>query len=304
MRVDDEGYRLQYLKVQGNSRGVSLARKAQRRAPAIDRFALWVSTSRTVDGLWVGSTESKPQPGLRRVEAALGLIKDHDPLNYARTINNLERIWVRLIPNALAHYDPLLSACVIDERLVLPETTALERIASTIVHESTHARLERWGINYDDERVRSRIEAICLRRELKFVGKLAHCEQLQEQISRTLEWCVGDDDYFSNPRFQQRHDQGDDETASGHLRVTSIGLPFHWSALAAKRRFVISFDLSFWPHADGRLTPCYVGSQWQTGSQRQPACAAPRESQLTLPMQALQVNRATSLFELSEPARA
>ncbi|MDH2357807.1 hypothetical protein QCM77_45455 [Bradyrhizobium sp. SSUT18] len=179
---DDEGWRLQYLKAQGNSRGVPLAKKSHRKVPAIDRFALWVSTSRTVDGLWVGSTERKPQPGLRRVEDALRLIKDHDLLNYARTINNLERIWLRLIPNALAHYDPLLSACVIDERFVLPETTTLERIASTIVHEATHARLDRWGINYDDERARSRIEAICLRRELNFVGKFAHSEPLQEEI--------------------------------------------------------------------------------------------------------------------------
>jgi hypothetical protein len=178
--------------------------------------------------------ESKPQPGLRRVEAALRLIKDHDPLNYARTISNLERIWVHLIPNALAHYDPLLSACVIDERFVLPETTTLERIASTIVHEATHARLERWGIDYDDERARSRIEAICLRRELKFVGKFAHSAPLQEEISRTLEWCVGDDDYFSNLRFQQRHEQGEDEI------FRYVGIPAWLIRLALKLQAAIS----------------------------------------------------------------
>jgi hypothetical protein len=81
-------------------------------------------------------------------------------------------------------------------RFVLLETTTLEEIASTIVHEATHARLERWGISYD-EKQRSRVEAICLRRELNVAASLPHSEPLREQIARTLEWCASDHDYFS-----------------------------------------------------------------------------------------------------------
>jgi hypothetical protein len=189
-----------------------IVRKPDRKPTVIDRLLVWLSTSRTVDGLWVGSMESKPQPGLRRVEDALQLIKAHDALHYSRVIHNLERIFVNLVPDALAHYDRSLNACVLDQRFVLPETTALERIACTIVHEATHARLERWGIGYDDEKARTRIEAICLRRELNFIAKLQNSERLREEIARTLEWCVSDRDYLSNVSFQQRTLHGQVET--------------------------------------------------------------------------------------------
>jgi hypothetical protein len=119
---------------------------------------------------------------------------------------------VHLLPNALASYDRSLKACVLDERFVLLETTTLERIACAIIHEATHAKLEAWGISYDDEKGRSRIEAICLRRELNFIAKLPHGEILQEEIARTLEWCASDHDYFSDVSFQQRDHEGNVET--------------------------------------------------------------------------------------------
>jgi hypothetical protein len=145
---------------------------------------------------------------LRRVEDALQLIKRNDSLHYSRVIHNLERLWVHLLPSARASYDQSLKACVLDERFVLLEATTLERIASAIVHEATHARLEGWGITYVNEKERSRIEAICLRRELNFVAKLPYSEALREEIARTLEWCVGDHDYFTNARFRERDDKG------------------------------------------------------------------------------------------------
>ena len=183
-----------------------------RRPAAIDRLDLWFSTGRSIDGLWVGTTESEPQPGLRRVEEAFQLIKIRDPLHYSRVIKNLERIWVRLLPGIRAHYERSLKACVFDERFVLLEATTIERIASTIVHETTHARLEGWGIGYDDEKKRARIEAICIRRELNFVGKLPQSEALQGQLARTLEWCVSDHDHYSDASFQQRKLQGEVDT--------------------------------------------------------------------------------------------
>jgi hypothetical protein len=200
---------------------------------AVDRLSLWFSTGRDIDGLWVGTTESKPQPGLRRVEDALQLIKRHDSLHYSRVIHNLERIWVHLLPNARARYDPSLKACELDERFVLPETTTLEQIASSIVHEATHAKLERWGVSYD-EKERSRIEAVCLRRELHFIAKLPHSEPLREERERTLEWCDSDPDYFSNVSFQQRYHQGVVETAR------YVGIPDWFIRLLLKVRAVVS----------------------------------------------------------------
>jgi len=176
-----------------------------KKVPFSDRLELWFSTSRRIDGLWIGGMESKDWPGFGRVESALRLIKDHDPISYSRVTRHLDRIWVRLISNAGAHYERRSNACVVDERFVLSET--VDEIASTIVHETTHARLEHWGITYEDE-VRRRIEAICIRRQLNFVGKLSGGEKLREGLSATLSWCFDDHDYFSNMRFQDRHVQG------------------------------------------------------------------------------------------------
>ena len=229
----DEGLALlQHLETHRDLRSSAFVRKPAPKPTVTDRLFLWMSTSRTVDGLWVGSTGSKPQPGLRRVEDALQLIKRHDALHYSRAIHNLERIWVHVVPNARAAYYPSMNSCVLDRRFVLLETTTLEQIASDIVHEATHARLERWGIGYDDEKTRTRVEAICLRRQLNFVAKLPHGEPVQEEIARTLQWCVSNPDYFSKVSLQQRWDQGQVEAAR------YLGTPDWFIRLALKARAI------------------------------------------------------------------
>ena len=201
---------MQHLEASRNLRGSISAKKPDRRLSLIDRLRLLFSTSQMIDGLLIDVWRGEPQLS-SRIEEALRLIKQRDSLHYSRVVNNLDRIWVHLLTNAAAHYDRSLNACVFDERFVLLESTSPERIASTIVHEATHARLERWGVVYDENK-RPRIEAICLRRELNFVTGLPDSEALQDEIKSTLEWCAGDHDFFSNENFQQREEQGQFET--------------------------------------------------------------------------------------------
>jgi hypothetical protein len=191
-------------------------------------------------GFGWGLRRVSPLPGLRRVEDALQLIKRHDSLHYSRVIHNLKRILVHILPDARACYDRSLKACVLDRRFILLETTTLERIASAIVHEATHAKLEGWGITYDNEKERSRIEAVCLRRELNFIARLPHSEPLREEIARTLEWCVSDHDYFSDARFQQRRDQGQVE-ALRYLGTPDwlIGFVLKGGAVISKARRLV-----------------------------------------------------------------
>jgi hypothetical protein len=185
-----------------------VAAKPSRKPDLRDRIGLWFATSRSIDGLWVGTTESKPHPGLRRAEDALQLIKLHDPLHYSRVVHYLERVWVRLELTAPACYYHSMRACVLDERYILKEATTVEEIASTIVHEATHARLEQRGIQYLDKQ-RQRIEAVCIRRELNFIAKLPHVEPLQEARAYALEWCAsGEHDFFSDSNFAMRHEEG------------------------------------------------------------------------------------------------
>lgn len=202
---------MQQLESPQRSRGLVVAVKLDRRPLLVDRLGLWFSKSSTTDGLWIGTTESKPYPALRRVEDALQLIKRYDTLNYFRITRNLDRIWVHLLPSAQAHYDRSLNACALDERYVLNETMTLEQIASTIVHEATHARLEGWGIQYL-EAMRIRIESICLRRELNFLVKLPDSEPLQDEIVRALDWCASDPDFYSDKNFWWRRQEGEVET--------------------------------------------------------------------------------------------
>ena len=181
-----------------------------RKPAATERLRLWFSTGQDIDGLWVGTMEDKPHSGLRRVEEALRLIKQRDPLHYARVIKYLQRIWVRLLPGDAAHYERTLKACVFDERYLVQATTTIEWIASAIIHEATHARLEQWGVVYEENK-RPRIEAICIRRERSFIASLPQSEALQEEVARRLEWCAGDHGHFSDASFEQREIEGQRE---------------------------------------------------------------------------------------------
>lgn len=182
------------------------------RPAIVDRLAVRFSTSRHVDGLWVGTMESKPQSGLRRVEEALQLIKDHDALHYSRVINNLDRIWVKLLTNGVTQYEATLNACVFDLRHIVLGTTTSEWIAAAIVHDATHARLRKWDVIYDEKK-RARITAICIRRELNFVARLPQGEPLRENLVRLLEWTLGDPDYFTDAVQQKRTALGEVEAA-------------------------------------------------------------------------------------------
>lgn len=169
----------------------------------IDRIQLALSTSRDVDGIWVGSWRTPSD--LRRVEDALVLIKQHSALHYSRVMRDLARVWVFVLPNGTAQYEHSLNACLLDERYVANST--LERIASTIIHEATHARLDALGITYE-EGLRSRIETICLRRELAFVTKLHNNAELQDELMRSVEWYGTNNAWFSDANFRERGNQG------------------------------------------------------------------------------------------------
>src|SRR5271166_6719419 len=102
------------------------------------RLQFRLAYSKSIDGLWVGCIPKHKKEALPRVEAALGLIKTHDPVRYGHLIRDLEHVWVTLVPGGRAQYIHALRLCEIDERFVLAETTGPESIASTIVHEATH----------------------------------------------------------------------------------------------------------------------------------------------------------------------
>ena len=194
----------------------------------VDKIELWFSEGRVIDGLWIGSFQSDAEAGLLRVEAALRLIERFAPLHYRRIKTNLSRIWVQLFPYGAACYRHSLNACLLDERFVASETTTVECIASAIVHEATHARLEKRGIHYA-EAVRHKIERICVRRELDFVRRLPGADALREEIN----WRLDQGNQGDAP-FTDRHIRGEIFQSQVEI-LRHLGIPEWVTALFSRR---------------------------------------------------------------------
>jgi hypothetical protein len=212
--------------------------------PLADRFAWWVSKGRVTDGLWIGSAQSDSEPALQRVEAALELINRCAPLHYGRVKNNLSRIWVTLVPHGAGCYLHSLNACLLDERVVASEATTLEWIASAIVHEATHGRLEKRGIRYD-EAVRLRIERICIRRELDFARHLSGIDTLIKEITQRLDWCRDGNAHYTDQNMWRELDQGNADS----LRY--LGTPEWVIALVFRARNLANWIRRFTRHIAG-----------------------------------------------------
>lgn len=149
------------------------------------------ATSRRIDGLRVGVspiykivTNEDAATGLRRVEEARGLIRTYDRLRYDRLTRDLERIWVRMLMHYAGLFTPSLNLCELDCRFVAER--GADAVASMIVHEATHARLKSRGIG-NEETIRARVEAVCIRREIAFSAKLPDGEEVRKWAEINLE---------------------------------------------------------------------------------------------------------------------
>ena len=105
-----------------------------------------------------------------KVVAALRCIQQVDAVRSRRIKRQVKRILVvgsRLVAYGI-WYRPLRMISLADD-WVKDNATSCERIALTIVHEATHARL--WCFGYD-EPLRGRVERICNYQALVFASRL------------------------------------------------------------------------------------------------------------------------------------
>jgi hypothetical protein len=180
------------------------------------KFMLRQSPNRRIDGLWIGCFAKEiERRALDRIEESLQLIKLHDPLRYKRVTSDLARIWVNLIPGYRAWYRNEFRMCELDERFVLADATTPETIASVIVHEATHARLMQCSIGYD-ESIRSRVEAICIRRQVAFTTRLPGGADARDEAERSLG--PRPPEFWTNTAYRDRRNAGAVE-ALRHLGV-------------------------------------------------------------------------------------
>ncbi|MBX9908508.1 MAG: hypothetical protein K2Z25_07320 [Beijerinckiaceae bacterium] len=148
------------------------------------QLQMFFTERRTIDGIRLAV--SGGQHALDRIEQALVLIRQHEPMRYRRMKMDVDLIGVWLLPGPLGCFDTSSRASIIDRRFVLDDVTTPAMIASVIVHEASHARLESLGIDYPEDR-RARIEALCKRQELRFAARL----QDQTLIDWNSGWDAG-----------------------------------------------------------------------------------------------------------------
>jgi hypothetical protein len=106
-----------------------------------------------------------------RIEAALALIKEHDPRRFLRTKADLRRIAITETQGP--EYWPFASVCALS--VVAVRDLASHVLAGVIVHEAVHARLFRCGISYD-EGIRARVEQLCIEEQVSFLRKVPGAE--------------------------------------------------------------------------------------------------------------------------------
>ena len=106
-----------------------------------------------------------------RLAAAIDLIERYDPRLRQEIATNLRRV---LITSASgAHYLRRLKACRLGAQTVLRASNL--SLAMTIVHEATHARLERELSSYSPEN-RERVERACVEAEIAFAERVPGSE--------------------------------------------------------------------------------------------------------------------------------
>ena len=113
------------------------------------------------------------QPGcLNKVTAALDLIQSVAPTQLARMRRLFGGILVFPVDSdALAVWRQDLDACLLKTSWMLSEDTTPEAVASCIIHELMHARLDAAGFLYNGS-TRARVERICALAERNFVRRL------------------------------------------------------------------------------------------------------------------------------------
>jgi hypothetical protein len=120
-----------------------------------------------------------------RIRAAIRLIEQYAPYGVRYVERYTNRIFCIGIgrSGAAGAFQPLLDVCLLDPRYVLDSNVADVDIASAIVHEATHARIQRFGIRWWKlEQVR--VEQLCIRAQLRLLKEIPGTELRIDDLTR------------------------------------------------------------------------------------------------------------------------
>ena len=142
-----------------------------------------ISPQTKIEGvLLIDATGSSMSEESNVVEGALRLIAQADPARFARLRRDLGRIL--LASQGGPEYLHIARACILNASEVRRQSP--ERVAMTLVHEATHARLSRAGFA-NAWALRHRIERLCVNEEIAFAQLVPGTESLIKEAQRALD---------------------------------------------------------------------------------------------------------------------
>lgn len=180
------------------------------------RVALALGTRRNVESIPVYfDPEFKDIDDLTaRISAALQLVRSTAPRRWQRLVRDVSRLHCTKLGRPGAHYDHSIAACVIDADYVRGSPASF--LAASVIHEATHARIEKAGIAYLPVQ-RHRIERRCMVEEIDFAEALAGD---QAHLLTHLRSAI-DSVWYSDEQFAERL----------IARYRALGIPpwmIHW----------------------------------------------------------------------------
>ena len=147
------------------------------------RFLFETAEAREVHGITVAVANNGAHAPTEEVfaaaERALALIARHQPLVLARMQRDLSRIWIFRYAVNRGLYDPRTRTCITDTSFVVGFPP--EIVASTLVHEATHARIRR-AVRRWPKDAAEKEERICRRAELRLARALPDGAAVTERV--------------------------------------------------------------------------------------------------------------------------
>lgn len=170
-------------------------------AAKAERFLFSISEQRDVHGVKVAVSvdEDRSAEAFAKVHAAFELLEQHVPVRLHRLRRDVDAVFVWSEVGDLANWVRALRFIRLRGTWVVLPSTTPARIASVLVHEATHAYLERLGIPYQEDR-RAQIERVCVRSERVLLRRIGD-EALMLDAERRMSAPPG---AFSQAAFQQR----------------------------------------------------------------------------------------------------
>jgi hypothetical protein len=205
------------------------------RLDANERMARWVwrfGRRRRVHGLEAAAPSCTPRlakHALDRFADAVELLHRYDPRRLTRIRRDLPRIILGGTEAGHAIYSVGLDAAILNLATVTDRGVPVSFLAQSIVHEATHARIARVGIEYSPEN-RARIERRCVREELAFVERLP--EPDRELAASSLR------DWLASPSHDFSYEAWIERVADG---LRESGLP-EWFVQMARRARLRQLD--------------------------------------------------------------